>query len=138
MAKFMVFDAIAEHEIGRCQHRAGDGENGFLRAAPTLDAEALAAQIAVLLARGGPGRIDQCGFDAWLRLPGPRRPSTARCFVEPGAEARPRKQKTGRRETAHVGTDFSDEVARRRLAEAWHGGQEADSGAKGTERVSNA
>jgi hypothetical protein len=54
MAEVMVFEAIAEHEIDCGQHRAGDGENGFLRAAPTLDAEELGAQIAVLLARGGP------------------------------------------------------------------------------------
>ena len=43
-----------------------------------------------------------------------------------------------RREAAHVGTDFSDEDARRRLAEARHGRQEADGGAKGAERVSDA
>jgi hypothetical protein len=40
-AEVMVFDAIAEHEIRGSPHRAGDGKDGFLCAATTLDAEEL-------------------------------------------------------------------------------------------------
>jgi hypothetical protein len=54
----MVFDAVPKHEIGRGQHGAGDGENGFLRAATAFDPQELRAQMAVLLAGGGPRGID--------------------------------------------------------------------------------
>jgi hypothetical protein len=138
MAEVTVFDAIAKHEVRRGQHRAGDGENGFLRAAPTLDAEELSTQVAVRFARGGPRRIDQCGFEPGRGPSCPRRPPLAGAFVETWAQAGPRDQMTNRREAAHVRTDFCDKDARRRLTEARHGRQEADGGSKGTQRVSNA
>ena len=45
---------------------------------------------------------------------------------------------THRWKAGHVGADLGDEHASRGLAEAGHGRQEADGGAKGAKRVSNA
>ena len=59
----MVFDAVAEHEVGRGQHGAGDREDRLLGAAPALDAEELRAQVPVLLVRRGPRGIDQGGLE---------------------------------------------------------------------------
>jgi hypothetical protein len=39
----MVFDAVAEHEVGRGQHEAGDCEDRLLGTASGLDAEELRA-----------------------------------------------------------------------------------------------
>jgi len=55
-------------------------------------------------------------------------------WTEPG----PRKQLAYGREAAHVGADFCDEDAGRRLADPRHGCHEADGGVKGPECISNA
>jgi hypothetical protein len=62
IAEVPVFDAIAEHEVGRGQNRAGDGEDGLLRLAPAFDTEELRAQIAALLAGGGRRSVDLIAF----------------------------------------------------------------------------
>ena len=36
-AQAVVLDPIAEHELRRGQHRGGDGDDGFLRAAAVFD-----------------------------------------------------------------------------------------------------
>jgi hypothetical protein len=54
----MVFDAATEHEVGRRQHGAGDGEDRLLCTAPALDVDELRAEIAVFFSRRGARRVN--------------------------------------------------------------------------------
>jgi hypothetical protein len=58
-----VLYAVAEDVVGGCQHRGGDGEDGLLGASASLNAEELGARVAVLLADGSPGGLDERRFE---------------------------------------------------------------------------
>src|SRR6476619_6834975 len=62
-AEVVVLGTVAQHVEGSGEHRGGDGEDGFLGAAASLDAQELGAQVAGLDAHGSQGGGDQGGLD---------------------------------------------------------------------------
>src|SRR5882672_53243 len=62
-AQLLKLGAVAEHGVDISEHGGRDGEDRLLGAAPALEAQELRVKIAVLLPRGGPGRLHQRGFE---------------------------------------------------------------------------
>src|SRR3990167_5385384 len=101
----------------------------------TLEAEELGAEVAVLLAGGGPCALDEGGLQpgvAGARAGGPARAGT---LVEARTEPGPGDEMAGRGKAGHVQADLGDEDAGDGLADARHGDQSVDRGAKGGEGV---
>src|ERR1700741_3710927 len=62
-AKVLVMGAVLQHMIDRGEHRGGDGADGFLRSALGSEPSELRPVIAVFLARGCPGALDEDGLE---------------------------------------------------------------------------
>ena len=77
--------AVAEHVAGGGEDGGGDGAGRLPRAAPGAQALELGAEVAVLLAHGGPGGLDESGLQQgapYLRRVERR---LRGCFREPGS-----------------------------------------------------
>src|SRR6476646_6200311 len=57
----VVFGAVLENVIDCREERCGDGTDGLLRSAPTLQVEELGSVVTVFFARGSPGALDELG-----------------------------------------------------------------------------
>src|SRR5215470_2052438 len=111
----VVVDAVLEDVIARGEHGRGDGEDGLLRPAATLEAQELRAQVGLLGAHRGPGRLDERGLEPGGARPGPGGPPLARALVQPGTEARPRDQMAGGGKAGHVEADLREDDTGHRL-----------------------
>src|SRR6187551_1844240 len=101
-AEIVVLGAVAQHVVCRGEHRGGDGEDGLLGAAASLDAQELGTQVAGLDAHGGPGGGDQGGLDPGPALAHAGRAALAGALVAARAQPGPGDQMPGAREARHV------------------------------------
>src|SRR4029077_16907689 len=111
-AEVAVVRAVLEHVISGGPHRSRDSDGGFLRTATALDTEELRAEIGVLFASRGPGRLDEGGFEPRIARSRPRGQSFAGALVQPGTEPCPRHEVGGAREARHVEADLGHDHAR--------------------------
>src|SRR5262245_12144768 len=89
-AEVAIVRRVLEHVIGGREHRGGDGKDGLLRPAATLDAKELRSAVGVLRPSGGPGRLDEGGLKPRIARPRARGQAFASAFVQPGTEPGPR------------------------------------------------
>src|SRR6266700_7180184 len=95
-----VVDAIAEHVVGGREHRRRDREDGLLGAPASLEAEELGAEVAVLLAGGGPRALDEGGLQPGVTGAGAGGATLAGTLVEARAEPGPGDEMAGRGKAA--------------------------------------
>src|SRR4029450_7545334 len=137
-AEIAVVDVVLEHVIGGGEHGGGDGEDGFFGAAAALEAEELRTQVPVLFAGGGPGGLYERCLQPRVARARPGGQAFAGTFVETRAEPSPRDEMAGGGKAGHVEADLGDEDAGDGLADARHGDQSVESGAKGGEGLAEA
>src|SRR6188474_3117683 len=80
--KVVILDAVSQHDVGRGEHRAGNGEDRLLGPAATLDTEELRPEVAVRFARRRPGGGRQRGLQPGGAPPRARGATLAGTFVE--------------------------------------------------------
>src|SRR5438093_6964606 len=97
-AEVAIVDAVLEHVVGGGEHRGGDGDDGFLGATPALEPQELGAEVAGLLAGGGPRGLDEGGLQPRIARPGAIGQALARTLVETWPEAGPGAELPGRGE----------------------------------------
>ena len=85
----------------------------FLGAAPGAEPLELGVEVAVLLAHGGPGGLDEGGLQPGRALLQAGGAALAGALVLAGAEAGPGDQVAGGREAAHVEADLGEDDLRR-------------------------
>jgi hypothetical protein len=127
-AKVAIRQAVAEHMVSSSQYRSRDRQDGFLRAAPALEARELGVQVAVALAHSTPSSLHECGFQPRGARTGTRGQALSRTLVQTWTHSGPRQQVTGRREAAHVATDLRKDDGRDSAADARNGDQPLDGG----------
>src|SRR5271168_5257437 len=130
-AEVVVFGAVLEDVIDGGEDRCGDGADGFLRSALTLQPEELGSIVAVFLALRRPGALDEHGLEPGRPLAQARGLALAGAFVLPGAQTAPGDESAGKRKTAHVATDLGKNRRRRHGADPGHRTHKFDRGAKG-------
>ena len=86
-AEVAVLDAVTKHVEGSGEHRGRDSENGPLGTAPGLQAQELAAKVAILLPDGGPGCGDERGLEPRTVLAYAGRTSLPGALIVPRAQA---------------------------------------------------
>src|SRR5215212_1583353 len=118
--------AVAQHVPDGGEHGRGDGADGLLGAAALTQPLELRPEIAVLLAAGGPGALDEGGLQPGRALAQPVGAPLARALVAARAEAGPGDQVARGREAAHVGADLGDDHPGGEIADAGDGPQQAD------------
>ena len=134
-AQVVVPDPIAEHEIGRGQHRGGDGDDGFLWPAAVLHAQELRLEIAPLLAGRGPRGLDEGGLEPGRGMADPGRAPLPGTFIKTRTEAGPGDQMARAGKPGHVDADFRDQHARGGVTHPRDRGQSLGGGTKGREGV---
>lgn len=122
-AEVAVIDVVLEHVPDGGEHRAGDGEDGFLGAASRLQALELGLQVAALDADGCPRGGDQGGLEPGRALAGSSRAAFAGGLIVSRAHRRPGEQVGGGFEARHVDADLGDDDACGDLTDPRHGGQ---------------
>src|SRR5262252_8772148 len=110
-AEVPVVEVVFEHVIGRDEHRRGDGEDGFLGASTTLEAEELRSEVSILAAGGGPGGLHEGGLQPGIAGAGAGREAFAGTLVEAGAEAGPGNEMAGGGKAGHIEADLGDQDA---------------------------
>jgi autotransporter passenger strand-loop-strand repeat protein len=120
-----------QHVVDGGEDGSHDGTNGLLRAAAALQPVELGHVVAVLLAFGRPCALDEHGLQPGRTLAEARGFLLAGAFVPTGTQTGPGYQMPGGREAAHVASDLREDRRRRQGADARHGGQAEDQGAKG-------
>src|SRR5262249_14498691 len=120
-----VRHAVAEHVVARAEHGGCDGEDGFLGAAPGLDAQELCWEVGVLGADGGPGRRDERGLEPRGARAHPGRAALSGTLVGARAQPRPGDEVGGGGEASHVDADLGDEDMGDGVTDARHRHQEA-------------
>src|SRR6266542_1204239 len=108
-AEVPVIGAVLEHVVGGGQHRGGDRDDGLLRAPATFEAEELRAEVAVLLAGGGPRALDEGGLQPGVAGAGAGGAALAGTLVEARTEPGPGDEMAGRGKAGHVDADLSDD-----------------------------
>ena len=89
----------------------GDGTDGLPGAAPAAKPLELGVEVAVLLAHGRPGGLDEGGLQPGCALLQASGAALAGALVLAGAEAGPGDQVTGGGKAAHVEADLGEELA---------------------------
>src|SRR5215469_12005585 len=91
----------------------------------------LRLQVAGLFAGGGPGALDESGFEPGGGFAHAGRAPLAGTLIVSRAQAGPGDQVPGGREAAHVAADLGEDDASAQFVDAGNGGQQMDRGAKG-------
>src|SRR6516164_4050118 len=97
----------------------------------------LRLQVAGLLAGGGPGALDESGFEPGGGLAHAGRAPLAGALVIPRTQAGPGDQVSSGREAAHVAAALGKDDASAQFVDAGNGGQQVDGGAKGLDMSVN-
>src|SRR5215468_6299898 len=131
-AKVVVHRAILQHVIDRRQDRRGHGADCLLRPAPGAEPIELGLIVAVLLALGRPGALDEHRLEPRSTLAPARGFALAGTLVLTGAQTGPSDEVTGGEKAAHVAADFppgwwwrprcsrrGSSTARRSVPESW-------------------
>src|SRR6267378_6275390 len=105
-AEVAIFNAVFKHVPDGGEHRGGDGEDGFLGAATSPQAQELGLQVGVFDTYRGPGGRDERGLEPRGAFAGTRGAAFAGAFVVPGAHRGPGEQVRGGGEARHVGADL--------------------------------
>jgi len=90
-AEVVVFDAVAQHEVGGSEHRSGDGEDGLLGAAAGPKAEELSLQVTLLYPNARPCGGDERGLEPGVALADPGRTALACALSRCADTGRPKR-----------------------------------------------
>src|SRR3712207_6163544 len=118
--------AVAQHVPEGGEHGGGDGADGLLGATALPQPLELRPEIAVLLAAGGPGALDEGGLQPGRALAQPRGAALARALVVARAQAGPGDQVAGGGEAAHVEADLGEDHLRGEVADPGVGAEQPD------------
>src|SRR5262249_52166941 len=112
-AKVAIRQVVAEHVVNSSQYRSRDRQDGFLRAAPALEARELGVQVAVASAHSTPSSLHECGFQPRGARTGTRGQALSSALVQTWTHSGPRQRVTGCQKAAHVATDLCKDDGRR-------------------------
>src|SRR3984893_19261125 len=108
-AEVVVHGAVLQHVIDRRQDRGGHGADCLLRPAPAAELMELGSVVAVLLALGRPGALDEHGLEPGSAFAQAHGPALAGALVLTGAQTGPSDEVSGAEKAAHVAADFGSD-----------------------------